>query len=94
LKVDPIHTAYMRLALVLERQASREGLVVTVDAIVGLARELILANRKVQRVNADVGAILNRCDEILGAYGCFAGYVPGRRSIILRLPDSELSVPL
>ncbi len=97
----PIPTAYMRLALELERGAHREGLVATADAVVGAAKELILANRKVNHGTmvswADLDAVVRRVNQLVTPYGmtAFATPNPGRGVLVLRLQNgSSLHVPL
>ena len=96
----PIPTAYMRLALVLRDAMSSDPLgdPAIEDEIVSDAKELILANRKLQRIGPcpEATEIMRRVDRILAPYGiraeCLYGGLP---TLVVNLANgTDYAVPV
>lgn len=91
-----IHTPYMRLAV----RLYGAGLThcpddALAETCLDVAKELILANRASLKPGADVGAILQRADELLAPFAAYSGFRHHGQGLLIVFGESDsLPVPL
>lgn len=92
-----IHTPYMRLALRLYGAglANCPNDEQLAETCLDVAKELILANRASLKPGADVGAILQRADELLAPFAAYSGFRHHGQGLLIVFGESDsLPVPL